>query len=467
MTTSSIQLPAQPRLIPPQNMSVDFSPTYSNKHLINTLNELEITLGIISEQERFGDQVNTSISKSQPYHRWARYREGYSGVLVRELIGRSNLDPRRHFTFDPMCGSGSTLVTSVQIGYDSLGCDVNPYSVDLTNAKLWHYTEDQVKQVEYFINNPLTDTPHEGYPGWQSLEDSLPYYRETHLNVLRQIKYAVEKQEDESVKHLLFVAWLSVLEDCSEKKKDGNGLASRPSKVTDVWSHFSMQVSQFLYDIRNNPLPSSATAYARKHSALNCASIVDEFAATTGKEVGAIVFSPPYANSFDYFESYKLELLGGYYSANELANARQDAIRNYRKGYGYDLTTEYELVQMLCEEVRTRIPLKETRTGRVDNRSRLVPNLLVGYFEDMGVVLEQFSQCMPSGSSCHIVVDQSAYLGVIIPTDLVLADIAMRKGFEVESLIFCRSAKTSSQQMKQYPYLKSMLRESILSLTRK
>jgi len=268
-------------------------------------------------------------------------------------------------------------------------------------------------------------------------------------------------------RQLLFAAWLTILEDCSDRRKEGNGLATRSSKVQDVWSHFTSRVRVFLDDICGNPLPRDLITFAKKVSAFEARSLVEEFRKQTGKELGVVIFSPPYANSFDYFESYKLELLAGYYDSASLVEARKGAIRNYRKGYGYQLSPNDELVRLVCEEVSARMPKKEARTGRVDNRSRLVPNLLIGYFEDMERVLRGLGTCMPASSSCHIVVDQSAYLGVIIPTDLVLANAAVRHGFEVAQLIYCGKANTSSQQLREYPYLRAMLRKSILSLRKK
>ena len=50
-----------------------------------------------------------------------------------------------------------------------------------------------------------------------------------------------------------------------------------------------------------------------------------------GRRAGAIIFSPPYANSFDYFESYKLELiLGGFADGmTGIADLRRGAVRSF------------------------------------------------------------------------------------------------------------------------------------------
>jgi len=73
---------------------------------------------------------------------------------------------------------------------------------------------------------------------------------------------------------------------------------------------------------------------------------------------------------------------------------------------------------------------------------------------------------MPRGSYMAIVVDQSAYLGVLVPTDLILAELAQSEGFTLEKLVICRRAKTSGQQMNMQPILGDVLRETAVILRR-
>jgi site-specific DNA-methyltransferase (adenine-specific) len=446
------------------NNPVSFSGIFSSHVLSDALDQLELSFSVTDEQELFGNLVNTSTSGDQPYHRWGRYREAYGGDLCRELIRRSSINPRSQFIFDPMCGSGSTLVASAQLGFDCLGCDINPYAVDLTNAKVRHYSFHDLRKVESFIRKPIEAARQLTLATRRQGEECKSYFKPDLLAQLHAVRDAIETVHGKTAQDLLAVAWLTILEDCSEKWKDGNGLASRPSSIREVWPCFTQKVEMILEDLRNAPLPISVTGVAWEESAFESSTLVERFRNQVGKELGAVIFSPPYANSFDYFESYKLELLCHYYDGNELRRARGKAIRNYRKGYHHDLTASNVLVQMLCDEIRARIPEKEAQSGKRDSRTRLVPNLIVGYFEDMERVIEELSHCMVSGSVCYIVVDQSSYLGIIVPTDTLLASIAQSHQFRAQGLIRCRGTKTSGQQLSRYPYLKTMLRGSIVCL---
>ena len=93
-----------------------------------------------------------------------------------------------------------------------------------------------------------------------------------------------------------------------------------------------------------------------------------------------------------------------------------------------------------------------------------IPEMLNGYFADMEEVLRQIHAALVSGGHCAIVVSNSAYAGVIIPTDLFLAMIGERLGFQVEEIEVQRLIITSSQQYKKTEHLRKYLRESIVKL---
>lgn len=69
---------------------------------------------------------------------------------------------------------------------------------------------------------------------------------------------------------------------------------------------------ELINDYTKFPFVDDATATIFTGSACEFSNYGREFEkCTNGKKLGAIIFSPPYANSFDYFESYKMELLFG------------------------------------------------------------------------------------------------------------------------------------------------------------
>jgi hypothetical protein len=432
--------------------------------IYSRLDRLQEAYSFKDESHLFADLVNTSTVHSRPFHRWARYREGYSPLLVEELIRRSALDPSSHYVMDPMCGSGTTVVAANEIGFDCLGCDVNTYAVDLTNAKSCHYSEVDIEALDRLESTLAVQNEKYRLP----IEPEIrKYFPPDNLDALLLIRRAIDDLPSAASFSLAKMAWLSIVEDCSNRRKDGNGLATVPCRVTDVVGLFRAKLKTFVSDVVTHGFQGGVSGKAYECSAMSCDVAAGYFNVATHKELGAIIFSPPYANSFDYFESYKLELLLGEYCTPEsLVAKRAAAIRNYRICYGYELLSQFESVEQTCSEILAALPEKEKLMGQRDARTRIVPNLLRGYFDDMHKVLQALFASTMSGGRCFIVVDQSAYVGVIVATDLILAELGQLVGFEVELISKCRRANTSGQQLKRFPYLRDYLRESIVTLRR-
>jgi hypothetical protein len=440
---------------------------YSFPSTIRAVQSLELKYRVVDESQVFRALVNTSISSKAPFHRWVRYREGYAGDLVKEVLRRYPVDKDKFFVMDPMVGSGSTLVAASQMGIDAVGSDVSGYAVLSSRVKTARYLRPDLREAEQF----LTKLPRLGAASAAALSHPLAkYFNLENLAALIDLDHRIEAaQLNKRVHGLLKLAMISILEDCSNRKKDGNGLATRPTEVSDVKLVFIEKVRVLLDDVREiAPRPDNyPLVEAYDETALNLASVARRFEALGRKKLGCVVFSPPYANSFDYFESYKLELIfGGYVKAEDMNKARTRLIRSYRLNRPPELNQEEDLVCMLCKEIEGRIPEKEKATGVRDGRTRLVPNMLRAYFADMRKVIEEAFQAIATGGSMHIVVDQSSYLGVPIPTDTILAKIAEDVGFKVKRVTVCRTANTSGQQLKLYPYLRLLLRESIVTLVK-
>lgn len=439
---------------------------FSEADLGTFFESLENRYHVSNEVEYFSSLVNMSTATAQPFHRWIRYREGYAGELVKEVLRRFPVNPSTHFVLDPMCGSGSSLVACGQLGIDALGLDVNGYAILSSSVKSHSYSNIELKNIKKAIKDIKLYKYDESIPKNELNIEISKYFPANNWNNISKILHFVKKYSNNNIIfNYLKLGLLAMLEDCSNRKKDGNGLATRPAPVENVYKRYFDQLDMMYEDISNITNSKSSTRLSLEHSALDLISATNHFKNKTQKNLGSIIYSPPYANSFDYFESYKMELVvGEYIPYNKLTSARKVLIRNYRIKSPHLLPDFTKCIEQLCSEIAIKIPEKEKETGVRDGRTRLVPNMLRAYFQDMKKVIQNSYDALDNDGSTHIVIDQSAYVGVPIPTDLIFAYIAEQIGFKVESIINCRRANTSGQQLKKFPYLKLLLRESIVNL---
>lgn len=429
------------------------------KEIIRRLDDVDY----ISRPE-FASFVNSSQSKNAPIHRWFKYREGYSPSLLHAFF-----DDTEKLVLDPFCGSGTTLVCAKQKGLNSVGMDINPLSVFISRVKTYQFTSKDLailKELskEIFDDNVKPDDP----PKLKIISKVFPA---DILDYLLRLRVRIELVAEGKIRDTLLLGWLAILESVSNTKKEGNGIKYRSTRRTkngyvhipdSVWQReyygkdrigfvrkkFQIKLQTILSDIENHCIshPTVSTKIFAGDSA-QISSMLDK------EKFSLAIFSPPYVNCFDYFEIFKVELwMGGFIKGYE------DIRKLRKKTIGSLLQASSEKFDF--EELSEILSLLE---GRKLWDKKII-SMIKAYFTKMEVVLKQIYDMLMPNRKCVIVVGNSAYSNVLIPTDLLLSKIGREIGFRKTKLIVARHLTTSSQQKKRLERLRNYLRESIIVL---
>jgi len=418
-----------------------------------------------------------SSSAERPIHRWFKFREGYSLDLIIDILSDGFSDGR---ILDPFCGCGTTLLAAKMLGHESIGIDINPLAVFVAKVKTDKYTNKEMSKLEEMIgvlsrhefSNKDHDIPNPRLMGKAFHPDI--------LSALVELKGVIDKSfgDNRKTHNLLFLCWLSTIEPVSYTFKEGNGIKYRYTKRTkngyiSVFSEewikhnygkneperqnlvlhtFIKKLREIIYDLRSSK-KSSIVSQVREDDSRLLSDLVDE------KTISTALFSPPYVNCFDYTEIYKIELwLGSFVkSRDELKILRQKAVRS---NLNADLNAEYQ--GELRKDIRRILELMDIDTLW----SKKIPGVVMGYFEDMRQTLSEIKKVLAPGGRCGIVIGNSAYSGVLVPTDILIAKIASELGYNKINTIKVRKLTTSSQQRKALEPLKEYLRESIVFFNR-
>lgn len=426
----------------------------------------------VHERSKFAPLVHFQITGSVPVQRWFRYREGYSTELIKILIRELNISRN---VFDPFCGCGSTLLVSRWFNLQSLGVDVNPICVLVSKVENSYYSENDIKAIEYAIKDIEAIQPYQvkyELPVEFDLVEKV--FAKENLNALLALKIAIYKIDNPLARNFLKVAWLNIIERVSNVKKEGNGIKYKHRKrisngyieiPREEWEYQHFPDDRFDYvkqtflsharlmvdDLKHHYGSIEKCPYIFEGSCLD----IEQFA---NMDMQLTAFSPPYCNCFDYFEIHKLELWLG-----DWVNSREE-LRAFRaKGLRSNTNTDLrQPIKYRNETLEQLIALfNEERLW-----SKHIPAIVRGYFDDMHTLLSKLLGLTKGGGYCAIVVGNSAYTGVIIPTDLLLAEIAESVGFHVKEIAVARHLTTSSQQKKGLDPVKEFLRESIILLKR-
>ena len=412
-----------------------------------------------SNNATYKSLVNYATDLNSPIQRWYRYKEGYSIKLMERLFKDNNVAPG-DIILDPFCGSGSTIVQAKENGLGSYGFEINPFSYFLAKAKTQNYTQEDLLYFEQEKSRLLSIGKGRGIVQKPKLSTIDKLYPEEVLKYLLTMREEIKKIEGSKVKDLYMLAWFSILEESSNYRKAGNGLKIRRGKtikapdldfVLDLFRQKVVNISEDL------PYAVSISNVNTDPKLFECTSLEMDKYVESGIITG-VLFSPPYANCFDYTEIYKVELWMG-----EFVKDYPDIKVLRRRGIRSNLNANLKKESMITSTLSELNDLVEL-LGQVTLWDKKIPIMVMAYFEDMFKSLDKIYLSLKKGGFCAIVVSNSAYGGIIVPTDLLLAKYAEQIGFKTEKIEVARYIITSSQQYNKTKDHKRFLRESIIHL---
>lgn len=428
---------------------------------------LEINAPIINA-DSFSSQVHFQNAYQTPVQRWFPYREGYSTRLVNAFLKELKITGN---VFDPFSGSGTTLLAARTNNLNSFGMDVNPISVLVAKVENTKYSDSDIENLNFEIGKlKEVSKSNEIFKTSFNLADKI--FNADILQSLLQLKYHIKNIQNDKIQNLFFVAWLSIIEEVSNIKKEGNGIKYKNRKRTlngyinidkDVWEKQVFPEDKFSFvktkltnhldiiflDIKNNYGNCEKEPEVFKESCL-------EFDNFISDDIHFTFFSPPYCNCFDYFEIHKVDLWLG-----DFVNNKEEFKLLRNTGFRSNTNSlNYKPIIYKNENIERLISLFDSE--KLWNKR--IPSVVRGYFDDTHTLLNKLYQQTVTGGYVGIVVGNSAYSGVIIPSDVIIADIAKEIGFKVQNIFVTRHLTTSSQQKQELEILKNYLRESIVLL---
>jgi SAM-dependent methyltransferase len=412
--------------------------------------------------------VNWGGGGGMPIHRWFHYREGFSPTLISELeLGERILDP--------FCGSGSIMVGAAQQCRQSVGIDVNPLAAFVARVKLSPLPVNATDSLGSFAERfERSVGSAERWP-LPELGIATKVFEPDVLDTLLRLRTLIEHHGGgPEERDFLLLAWLSILQEVGSYFKEGNGIKYRNRKRLKTGYVARTEGEWQLQRFGSDQASFVRTAFKSKLNEMVADSkvwssgdwsaqrIIEGNSLTEAMQLSegsfdSVIFSPPYANRFDYFESQKVELwFGGFVSSyDDMIALRKRSVRSH---LGAALDNEAALLP----EIEDLIDLIDPSSYAVQMR---VPSLIRGYFSDMAEILRASRRALKPGGRCSIVVGNSAYGGVIIPTDSLIARLGLQAGFETAAVVPVRHLTVAPQQRSALRSSTEYMRESVVVLS--
>jgi len=336
--------------------------------------------------------------------------------------------------YDPFVGAGTTLLAAKARGIPTVGADISPLSVFVTNAKVASYPPDALSETWDKIQRAIGRLPlpaklkHSPF-----LEKALEL--KTHQN-LERIRQAIVQEADKASKQFFLMALLRVLPHYSRALPDGGWFRWRRVRASAETTslRFAQTVEKMLADLQHlngNHKPGDWHAY--NHDARLPLERCGKF--------DALITSPPYANRHDYTRIFTTELLFLFLNEDELKQLRHKNLRSHVEARATCLHTNGWKPSKKAEEVLGRLS---------DVPDKRVPRMIRGYFEDMHLTLAACKRAMKRGGHMAFVVGNVQHAGVHVPVDVILADLGDEVGLKWKETWVIRLRGNSAQQMGRY-----------------
>jgi len=400
----------------------------------------------VSRTLQYASLISPVRDRHNPIYNWHAFKHSYSKDLVGKLAKKFNLAAGA-WVLDPFSGGGTTLLACKELGINSKGIDILPFSVFLSNVKTRNYNPDKLKQQLEKISGSRESAPKkERLPDIGIMNKAFSGRVKSEL---LDLKYKINQIKDVEIRDFYMLGLLGILESVSNTEKAGGFLrvVEKDVAAKEVAPKFFSKIETMINDVEkfNDNLKFTKVK--------TDAELSDSRKFSSQKKFDAIITSPPYPNRHDYTRIYGLEMIFDFVKDNnELKRIRYDTLRSHVEAKKRFESSGYEKPAII-DSIIARV-----KEAGVNNSK--VPEMIEGYFEDMFLSLSQMQKHLKKGGKIALVVSNVRFGGVNIPVDQILGQVGEQAGLHTEAILAARYRGNSAQQMGKFKRKSS--RESIV-----
>jgi methylase of polypeptide subunit release factors len=360
-------------------------------------------------------------------HGWLRLTPAYSLKIVEELI--SGHDQARR-VFDPFCGTGTTALSAAYHGREVVTTDINPFLIWLAQAKTACYSPKDIVAtrdacaavVDLVRRRAIEPSP---APPIHNIER---WWTPRALEFLRLLHAAIQAATagNSSARTLLLAAFCRSLIELSNAAFNHQSMSFRSDGQQvidldiDMAGVFIGDVHFVLQGAVENPSGAATVLLGDSRNS----------ACTVKGRFDLVVTSPPYVNRMSYIR----ELRPYMYWLGFLANGRDAGELDWTAIGGTWGVATSRLMDWKRPTDRFNSACLDRvldRIAHTDNKNGVVlANYVAKYFDDMWSHFQRLTAVLEIDAEVHYIVGNSTFYGMLVPTELLYAEMMEALGFD-------------------------------------
>lgn len=349
-------------------------------------------------------------------HGYHRYPAKFIPQIISPLISKySNIGD---LVIDPMGGCGTTLVEAKIMGRPSVGVDINPVAVLITQAKITPIEPSRLEKSFNELNRGLKEysdlskgkvPPHERIDYW---------FQPNEKCKLAFIFSKISDLETQDIRDFYYCAFSNILKNCSIwLQKSNKPTRDMNKKPSDPFQMFNKQVKMMIKNNTHFYELLKKKGYLKVDSKIYCTDA--RTLPLDDNSVTLAVTSPPYVTSYEYADLHQLTALWFEYT-KDLSNFRKRFI-----GTAYHNKKELQLKSQIAESIVSDLTLEDKKTAKeVEN-----------YFGEMLQVFEEMARVLKKNGRAAIVIGNTKIKGVNILNAEVNVEQFKNIGFIIDDII--------------------------------
>lgn len=386
------------------------------------------------------------FNKNLGKHGWLRLTPAYSVKLVKELISDT---AEGSLILDPFSGTATTGLCSLESGFDSYLCDINPFLIWFGNTKLSQFTAECITSVIKDAESIVVDAikNHSDNHWVPNIHNISRWWDADTLKSLSSLRYAIVKHvgepSDNNRANLIWIAFCRLIIETSSAAFNHVSMSFNSMTI----KHNQNEINDLFIDILTSIASSSIAEYSNSSRVINCDSrCVGEL--KVNKKINHVVTSPPYPNRMSYIR----ELRPYMYWTKFLSEAPEAAELDWMAIGGTWGSATSKLKDWKPEGIQLPDQLIETCTqieNSDDKNSLLMSRYVHKYFFDMHKHFMSLREILSSGAKIDYIVGNSSFYGIQAQSDEIFEESLKLIGFKDVSSKIVRK-RNSNKSLFEY-----------------